>query len=559
MGMGDRIVGLDIGTSALRAVEMVVDGDRPPVLEAYGQVGLPQGAIVDGEVQDRTQVAAALRRLWQKGGFKTTKVRLGVAGLRAITRELELPELPPEEVDAAVALQAEEIVPFPLDKAAISSSVVSKSVDANGHPQLRVLVAAAHRDLVDGVVAAVEEAGLEPETVDLQSAALSRAFTLPGGSSEPEAVVSVGAGLTHVVVHDGGTLEFVRTVDIGGDTVTKALSAALDLPITDAEITKRQLSVPGDHDSAAVATVSRIIGELASEVQNSIRYYTSIPGNAAPSRVLVTGGGGRTPGLLAELQRRIEVPVLEAAPLSLVTSRRLRVSTSDAENINATVAVPIGLALNGPARTRFDLMPHEIGERRAARQVRRRLVLVAVGVAVVLLATSAWRVLAVRSAENQVATLQSTIHTINTVELPKYDKAVRVADKVTSLQKQDAPLVAKEVDWLTVLAQFNKYMPSGAAFQGLILSGTAQIGSTSASTAQSAPGSIGSGTAVVTTGSLTQVTEFGLAMAKAPALTGVALNGSVAASSGGVTFPVAFTVNTKAHTQRSSIFERRLP
>jgi len=561
MGMGERIVGLDIGTSALRAVELVVDGDRQPVLEAYGQVGLPHGVIVDGEVRDHSQVAAALRRLWHKGGFKTTRVRLGVAGLRAITRELELPQLPPEEIDAAVALQAEEIVPFPLEQASISSSVVSKTVDAEGKPQLRVLVAAAHRDLVHGVVAAVEEAGLEPETVDLQSAALSRAFTLPGGSSEPEAVVSIGAGLTHVVVHHGGTLEFVRTIDIGGDTVTQALAAALDLPVIDAEITKRQLDLPGEHDPASISTVNQIIGDLVTEVQNSIRYYTSIPGNEALGRVLVTGGGARTPGLLAELQRRIDLPVLEAAPLSFVTARRLRVSATDAENINSTVAVPIGLALNGPARTRFDLMPVEIMERRAARRVRRKLVLVAVAIGVLLLAASAWRVLAIRSAEHQVAILRSTVHTIQTVELPKYDKAVRLTNEVSRLQNQEKPLVAKEVDWLTVLNQFTQFMPSGASLSSISLTALTPTGGPS-SGAQSAGGSsapIGNGTGTVTTQSLTQVTQFGLAMERSHALSDVTLSGSIASSSSGVTFPIGFTITPNAHTQRLGRFERRIP
>jgi type IV pilus assembly protein PilM len=561
MGMGERIVGLDIGTSALRAVELVVDGDRPPVLEAYGQVGVPPGAIVDGEVRDRSQVAAALRRLWQKGGFKTTRVRLGVAGLRAITREVELPQLPPEEIEAAVRYQAEDIVPFPLERALISSSVVSKTVDSDGKPQLRVLVAAAHRDLIDGMVAAVEEAGLEPEAVDLQSAALSRAFTLPGSSPDPEAVVSVGAALTLVVVHHGGTLEFVRTIDVGGDTITEALSAALDLPMIDAEITKRQLARSEVHDPAAESTVRRVVADLASEVQSSLRYYTSIPGNLAPVQVLVTGGGARTPGLLEELERRMDVPVFEAAPLKLVDASRLRVTTSEAQSINSTVAVPIGLALNGPARTRFDLMPKEVIQRRAENRVRRMLVIAAVGVVLVLLAASAWRVLAVRSAEHDVAVLHSTVHTINAVELPHFDKAVRIADQVTKFQHEEQPLVAKEADWLTVLHQFTQFMPKGSAIQTLMLSAVSQTGGSSASSAPTSTSgsSIGTGTAQVATATLTNVTQFGLAMAKAPALVDVALNGSVGANSSGVTFPISFSINSAAKTQRLSLFDQKIP
>ncbi|MDA8312087.1 MAG: type IV pilus assembly protein PilM [Actinomycetota bacterium] len=558
--MGDRIVGLDIGTSALRAVEVVVEEGRPPVLEAFGQVGLPLGIIVDGEIRDRAEVVAAIRRLWRKGGFKTNRVRLGVAGLRAITREIELPPVPPEEVDAAVSLQAEDIVPFPIEEASVSSAVISRTEDGDGLPLIRVLVAAAHRDLVDGAVAAVEEAGLEPEAIDLDTAALSRAFTLPGSGSEPEAVVSVGAGLTMLVVHDGGTLQFVRTIDIGGDTVTRAIASALDLPLADAENVKRRLGEPGPHDTTAAHTVADVVHQLTDEVRDSLRFYTTLPGRTRPVRVLLTGGAARTAGLLEQLQATIDVPVLEASPLSFVDTSRIEVSYDEAESINQTIAVPLGLALNGPTRTRFELMPPEVERRRVARRRKRLFTIALVGLVVVLLAASAWRVLAVRRAEHQVAVLQSTIHTINTVEMPRYDKAVQLGDRVTALEHQLSPLVSHEVDWLVVLNQLGQYLPPSAVLNGVQLTASSPTGTTSGApaTGRSAT-TIGTGTTTVYTQTLTEVTQFGLEMAKSPALAGVNLSGSVAAASTQVTFPVSFSITTAAHSQRAQLFEEQVP
>lgn len=563
--MGERIVGLDVGTSAVRAVEVIVDGDHRPVLQAYGQVGLRPGVIVDGEVQDQSQVVEALHRLWEQGGFKTSKVRLGVAGLRAIIRETDLPPLPPGEVDAAVALQAEDLVPFPANRTALSSSVVAKTVDEKGEERLRVLVAAAHRDVVDGIVAAVEAAGLEPETVDLGTAALSRAFTLGGTSGTSEAIVSVGAGLTLVIVQQGGRLDFVRTIDRGGDTATQAVAATLDMPNIDAEMTKRDLALAGDHDPAAVATVAKVVTELASEIEDSIRYYSMLPGRGMPSRVLMTGGGAQTPGLLTALRSRIEVPVTEASPLEFVDARRLHVSEEEAQAMNATVAVPLGLTIDGATRTHFDLLPPEVRQRRVDRHVKRMLVIAGIGVALVLAAASGWRVLAVRSAENQVATLRSTVHTINTVELPRYDKAVRVTNKVRSLQTQDRPLVANEVDWLVVLGQFSTFIPKGASLNGITLSALSPSGAEPGSVAavartQSASTAvIGAGRSTVKTGSLTQVTEFGLDVAKAKALATVSLSGAVTSSPTSVTFPIDFAITSAAHTHRLSLFDRRIP
>lgn len=557
--MGDRIVGLDIGTSALRAVELVIDEGRPPVLEAFGQVGLPPGVIVDGEIRDRAQVATAIRRLWREGGFKAIRVRLGVAGLRAITREIEIPPVPPEEVASAVSLQAEDIVPFPIERTSVASAVISRTEDGEGLPLIRVLVAAAHRDLIDGVIAAVEEAGLEPEGIDLDTAALSRAFTLPGGASEPEAVVSVGAGLTMLVVHHGGILQFVRTIDVGGETVTHALASALDLPISDAEALKRRLAEPGQHDAAAVSTVARIVQQLADEVRDSLRFYAGMPGRTPAVRVLLTGGGARTAGLVEKLRETMDVPVLEASPLSFVDVSRIRISPDEADSINQTLAVPLGLALNGPTRTRFELIPPEVEQKRAARRRKRLLTIALVGVALVLAAASAWRVLAVRSAEHKVAVLQSTIHTINTVEMPRYDKAVRLGDQVAALEHQLSPLVAHEVDWLVVLNQLGQYLPTTAVMNGISLTAsTPPVGASSSASGPSAT-LIGTGSTTVYTQTLTQVTQFGLAMANSPALSAVDLSGGVSAGSSGVTFSVKFSITSAAHSQRVQQFEKRVP
>lgn len=560
--MGERIVGLDIGTSALRAVELVFEEGRPPVLEAFGQVGLSPGVIVDGEIRDRAQVASAIRRLWRNGGFKTNRVRLGVAGLRAITREIELPTLPPDEVTAAVTLQAHDIVPFPLERTSLASAVISRTEDREGRPLIRVLVAAAHRDIIDGVVAAVEEAGLEPEAIDLDTAALSRAFTLPGSGSDPEAVVSVGAGLTMVVVHHGGTLQFVRTIDMGGDTVTRSIASALDIPISDAENLKRRISLSGRHDPDAVRAVSSVVEQLTDEVRNSLRYYAATPGRTSPVRVLLTGGGARTAGLLDQLGARMDVPVVEASPLSFVDVSRIQVTPGEAETINQTLAVPLGLALNGPARTRFELIPPEVEAKRAARRRRRLITIALIGLALVLAAASAWRVLGVRSAEHKVAVLQSTINTINTVEMPRFDKAVQLGGEVTTLQHDLAPLVSHEVDWLVVLNQLGEYLPPTAVLDGLSLNAATPTGPASGATLPlgSHTGIIGLGTTTVNTHTLTQVTQFGLTMAKSPALLTVNLSGSVGGSATqGVSFPVTFTITTAAHGQRLPLFEEKLP
>ncbi len=131
-----------------------------PVLLTYGQVGLPPGSLVDGEIRDGSSVTEAIKKLWENGQFSGSSVIVGIAGLRAITREIDLPFVPDNEVDSAVRFQSEEVIPFPPDQTILSSQILADYTSPEGDKMRRVLVAAAHIDLVNGVIDTVEKAGL---------------------------------------------------------------------------------------------------------------------------------------------------------------------------------------------------------------------------------------------------------------------------------------------------------------------------------------------------------------------------------------------------------------
>lgn len=567
--MAERTVGLDIGTSAIRAVELTVDGGAPPILEAYGQVGLPPGTIVDGEIRDRAQVVAALERLWREGGFSERHVRVGVAGLRAITREVDMPPLPPDELDEAVRFQANDVVPFPVEETAMSAKVIAQYQDSEGSPQIRVLVAAAHRDLVDGVVGAVEDAGLQPVGIDLDTAALARALRDEGAAGITEAIVSVGAGLTMVVIHQNGLLQFVRTVDLGGDSITRSIAGALDLPMADAEGLKRHLGAPGVHDPRAVSATKSAIDDLVSEIQSSLRFYSSQPDRTLPARLLITGGGAQVTGFMEQLQRAVEMPVIEASPLARVDTHRLPITPEQAATIDPTLAVPVGLALPEPTGKAFNLLPGEVTARYAERRLRRALMLVAGVVLLILVAASVWRVLDVRHEQQQIDSLTSQLHYINTVEIPRYDKAVALKADVTKQQAELRPVVAGETNWLILFNQVGQYIPPAAVLDALqAQEGSNSSGSSSPSSATAAVppstypsplSTIATGTMDVTVPNYAGAVAFGQAMNQAPGLSDVSLQGGLTPGGSNLTFSVSFAVTGRSHGSRLGIFEQRIP
>ena len=496
--MAQLIVGLDIGTSAVRAAEVDVSS-MPPALITYGQVGLPPGSIVEGEIADQSAVTEAVKRLWAGGQFSRATVIVGIAGLRAITREIDLPFVPDDEVDSAVRFQSEEVIPFPPDKTILSSQVLADYTSPEGNKMRRVLVAAAHADLVDGVVAAIESAGINIEGVDLISSALVRALSDGNSTEQPEAIVSVGAGLTVVVVHQQGRPQFVRTIGSGGNATTATIAAALDLPLSDAEALKRRLGDPTPQVQAGERSAQPAMLELVGEIRNSIQYFASLPGRLPVSRVLVTGGGSYLHGFLPMLEAQLHLPVSAASPLARMDISKVGLSAEQLAQVGAVLSAPIGLALPevNPAVRKFNLIPPEVAKRTRIKRLQGRTLAVAGVVLVLLLGFGIFKYFQVRSAQNNVNTLNSEITTINS-EIPKYDLVVAASNAYNAGVQRRASVLNAAVDWPSALGNLIAITPKNIEVQAF--SGTTGNAPTSGATS-AAPATAG-GTASAVIGSV---------------------------------------------------------
>jgi type IV pilus assembly protein PilM len=440
----------------------VTVGHGRPELVRLGQVALPPRAVIDGVILDLPAVRVALERCVKEGGFSPGDVHVGIAGLRAITRELEMPLVPDSEIDAAVRLQALDVIPFAIDRALISARPLEETIGANGMPERRVLVAAAHRDLVDPLVKIVTDAGLTPISVEPTSSAMIRALFDPQTAVEgPEAIVAVGGGLTKVAVHENGVPHFVRTIAEGGDAVTAAIAGAIDLPLADAEAAKRNLDESAPHIRVALGAARDASMSLINELRSSIDYYASLTGRSPVRRVVLTGGGSRLSGFAELLQQQLRLPVVQGSVLNRIDCSRLHLPPEEIARLDPAVAVVVGLALPGPKDVKeLDLLPPEVVLGRKRERLERSVVLVGLVLVVAMVGLGALRFLKVHNAENNVASLQGQITGIN-AQIPRYNKVQQEHSIILNLAAISNPIVNEEVYWPGVLAALTSATPPG--------------------------------------------------------------------------------------------------
>src|SRR3954447_17525769 len=310
-------IGLDIGTSVVRAVELSY-GRSGATLERFGQLVLPPGAVLDGQVVDEDAVAASLRKLWQATELSHKRVVLGVANQRVIVRQLDLPWVPKAELRSSLAFQVQDLLPLPVDQTVLDFFPLEEIPDPSGNRPLRGLLVAAARETVLANVRCAEQAGLRGDSVDLTPFAVLRSLGRQTGAEvETEALIDIGARVTNIVVHSAGVPRFVRILLVGGQDVTDAVAEQLAVPLAQAEVLKQQAGRVAVEEGLEdlVASVSRTAQDFVTEIRGSLDYYAASNPNAPIERLVVTGGGSRLEGILDRLAAAPRIPATARDPL----------------------------------------------------------------------------------------------------------------------------------------------------------------------------------------------------------------------------------------------------
>ena len=347
---GRHAVGLDIGTSGVRAAELTL-GKGGSTLERFGQVALPAGAVRGGEVVDTDAVAGALKQLWAQAKFCSRKVVVGVANQKVVVRQVDLPWLPVAELRKSLAFQVQDYIPMPVEQAILDFHPLEEFQSDGGGRMLRVLLVAAARDMVDSAVHAVQQAGLEPTMVDLTSFAVLRSLHTHSalGSVDAEALVDVGASVTNIVVHQGGVPRFVRILMMGGADITDAIAERLGLPLEQAESVKQTTGLSAVAAMADAQPATRAIEQsgaaFVEEVRGSLDYYLAQPGAARIGKVVLSGGGSRLAGLAERMGAATRLPVEVARPMSALKLGKTGLTDEQLAYVEPMVTVPVGLAM----------------------------------------------------------------------------------------------------------------------------------------------------------------------------------------------------------------------
>ncbi len=343
MGEGKNLVGIDIGASSIKVVQLKEARKQLQVVR-WGYADLPPQTIIDGHVMTTSHVVEALLKIWKDGKLTQKDVAVGVYGQSVIVRKITVPIMTNEELAEQINWEAEQHIPFDIKVMSIDYEVLRRRPEAG---QMDLLLVAAKKDEINDYAAMLREAGLKPSVVDINAFTVQNMYEAQMGlpTDQTVALLNVGAAVTSLNIVSQGISAFTREIANAGNAITEEIQKQCNVPYEQAEAYK----CGGGPTQIVPQEVHQIIetacDSLAGEIQRSLDFYLATSGEAEITRVCVSGGSAYLAPLCKAIERRARVPVVVFDPLSNITCDPKFVNEQLLRSRAAQFVVALGLGL----------------------------------------------------------------------------------------------------------------------------------------------------------------------------------------------------------------------
>ena len=338
------LVGLDLGSSAVKAIELKTAGKGYKVV-AFGSEPIPPDSILDGAIIDGAAVVEAVRRLFESRKIKTRDVAASLSGSAVIVKKITLPIMTEAELADSIHWEAEQYIPFDIQDVNLDYQILD-SRDSVGKTTMDVLLVAAKNEKIADYTGVIAQAGRTAVVVDVDAFALQNAYEVNYGL-EPDAVVvllNAGASATNINILHGEQSVFTRDISIGGNAYTEALQKELNLTFAQADELKLGHAVNGVSYEDARPVLRAVTENVMLEVQKTFDFFKATAASDRITRIVISGGASRAEGFAELLAERFEAPVEPFDPFKKIAFDAAKFQV-DVADVAPVAAVAVGLAL----------------------------------------------------------------------------------------------------------------------------------------------------------------------------------------------------------------------
>lgn len=479
MAKNDAVWGIDVGQCALKALRCRAHekDDNRIVVEAFDYIEYPK-ILTQPEANKEELIKEALETFISRNVTAGDRVAISVPGQSGLARFIKLPPVEAKKIPDIVKYEARQQIPFALEDVVWDyQPLAGGSIDEGYALETEVGLFAMKRDQVARALKPLEDAGIEIDIIQLAPLAIFNfiCFDQLGNlesydkSNPPpsKVVLSLGTDTTDLVITDGSRV-WQRSIPIGGNHFTKALTKELKLTFAKAEHLKRN-AMKAENPKAVFQAMRPVFSDLVAEIQRSIGFFTSNNRNAKLGDVIALGNPMKLPGLQRFLAQNLDQEVAQIDDFKALMGGSVTAVPNFKENV-LTFGVAYGLCVQAldKGQLHTNLLPGEIITKRLVKAKKPWAVaaaaLLLTGMAVDYASHySSWRSAAVKPEYNQaMATALQQAGTLTT-EAGGMDSAFGTLttqfDEIVTTGKNLVSNVEGRLLWLEMLKALDSALP----------------------------------------------------------------------------------------------------
>ena len=283
--------GLDIGTSAIRVVQ--VKGGKTKTLARYGSVDIDKKISMSDSNADQQKLAAAIKKVIADSRITTNNVAVSLPSNKTFLTVVDIERLSQKELDRSIRLQADSLIPTPLDESKIDWALLGDSPKESS--KVEVLLGSVANSFVEKRLDLLESIGLNVIAFEPDSLALTRSLLAPG-TMNPHLLIDMGNEATDLVITLNDAPHLIRSIPVGVDAIIKAAMQNLGIDEKQANQFVFKFGMSKDKlEGQIYNAINGVVDSLVSEIEKSIKFFTTRYQGATIERIIMTGGASVLP------------------------------------------------------------------------------------------------------------------------------------------------------------------------------------------------------------------------------------------------------------------------
>ena len=282
--------GLDIGTTAIRLVELRGSGTKSLVKYAY--VPIEDKLSQSDSKADMQKVAKVVQQLVKQAGVATNNVAVGIPSSKVFTTVADIDNLGTNDLAKAIPLQADSLIPTPLAESKIDWAVLGES--PTDKTKQEVLLSSVPNKFIEERLDMLESVGLNVVAFEPDNLAMARALAI--NDTTPQLLLDVGHRSTDLVIVMNGVPHLTRSIPTGVEAIVRSAIQNLNIDDKQAEQFVFKFGLSKDKlEGQVFQAISGTVDLLVSEIEKSIKFFETRYAGKKIERIVVTGGAAVVP------------------------------------------------------------------------------------------------------------------------------------------------------------------------------------------------------------------------------------------------------------------------